>query len=429
VALGLTEARHHIARALDQRGVDQVAARLAPESPESRPLPPETPGRRSWSAAARRERQLFLERQTGARLGALAGTEADADPLALRGNIELYLGLTRIPTGVVGPLRVRGTAAWGDYYVPLATTEGALVASYQRGARAVSLSGGATAVCLAESLQRAPTFVFANLVDASRFVVWALEQVTVLRAVVAGETRHGRLTEIRPQMDGAQVNLILELATGEAAGQNMATLCAQAIGSYIAAHAPLRPLRWYVEGNLSGDKKATALSFTHVRGKKVTAECHVPPAVVTGVLRTSAQELHDYWVTSAVNAAQSGALGENGHFANGLAALIAATGQDIACVSEAAVGTTRMLALPDGGLYASVTLPSLVLGTVGGGTGLPTQSACLRLLDCQGPRSAIRLAEICAALLLGGELSLGAALSSGEFARAHLLYGRRRTRR
>jgi hydroxymethylglutaryl-CoA reductase (NADPH) len=214
--------------------------------------------------------------------------------------------------------------------------------------------------------------------------------------------------------------------TGDAAGQNMVTICTDAICQYIVENAPIKPKFWFVEGNYSGDKKATALSFSNVRGKKVTAEIVLSEKIVNEVLKSTPKAIAEYWRSSTIGVIQSGAIGAQGHYANGLAALFIATGQDAACVSEAAIGITRMELNDDGSLYASVTLPNLIVGTVGGGTSLPTQKECLELMDCYGEGKSRKYAEICGALVLAGELSIAAALSAGHFASAHKKHGRKK---
>lgn len=355
----------------------------------------------------------------------LTGKKPFSDIESLEGNIENYLGMTMVPTGVIGPMHVIGTAAKGDYYVPLATSEGALVASYNRGARATRMAGGITAICYLEALQRSPVFKFNDMADLGRFLVWVIPQMPQFQAITAESSRFAKLIDLGVNIEGNHLILTLEFQTGDAAGQNMVTLCTQAICEYILANAPIQPNVWFVEGNYSGDKKATARSFTHVRGKKVSAEVTLPREIVEKVLRTSPELMAEYWRTSTIGVIQSGAFGAQGHVANGLCALFMATGQDVACVAEAAVGITRMEVTDDGGLYASVTLPNLVVGTVGGGTALPTQKECLELMGCAGSGNARKYAEICGALALSGELSIAAALSAGHFASAHKKYGRK----
>jgi len=156
-----------------------------------------------------------------------------------------------------------------------------------------------------------------------------------------------------------------------------------------------------------------------VRGKKVSAEISVPGALIEARLHTTAQAMSDYASMSVIGGVMSGSIGVQGHFANGLAALFIACGQDAACVAEAAVGVTRFEVRDDGGLYAAVTLPNLIVGTVGGGTQLPSQKACLDILGLAGPRHARAFAEVAAGLVLAGELSIIGALTAGHFTRAH----------
>jgi hydroxymethylglutaryl-CoA reductase (NADPH) len=279
---------------------------------------------------------------------------------------------------------------------------------------------------LYESLSRAPAFVFETAGDACRFVVWALARFEEFRKIAATTTSHGKLVDVGCTVEGNHVYLNFEFTTGDASGQNMVTLATQAVCDEILASSPVPPLRYYVESNLSGDKKASARAFTSARGRKVTAEVKLDAALISKLLHTTPEAMADYWRMSAIGGVLSGTLGIQGHFANGLAALYLATGQDAACVAESATGVTRFEVTPDGGLYASVTLPGIMVGTVGGGTGLPTQKACLDLMGLSGPGNARALAEVCAGLLLAGELSIIAALSAGHFSRAHRKLARTR---
>jgi hydroxymethylglutaryl-CoA reductase (NADPH) len=314
---------------------------------------------------------------------------------------------------------VNGTAAKGDYPIPLATTEAALVASYHRGCRLLTAAGGCTTLLLYESLNRAPGFVFATAADSCRFIAWAVGQFEEFRHVAEATTAHGRLVDMGCTVEGNHVYLNFEFTTGDASGQNMVTIATQAVCDDIVARSPVKPLRHYVESNLSGDKKASARAFTTTRGKKVTAEAMLPADLIAHHLHTTPQAMADYWRMSAIGGVLSGTLGVHGHFANGLAALYLATGQDAACVAESATGVTRFEVAEDGSLYAAVTLPGIMVGTVGGGTGLPAQKACLELMGLHGAGKSRALAEVCAGLLLAGELSIIAALAAGHFARAH----------
>jgi hydroxymethylglutaryl-CoA reductase (NADPH) len=367
----------------------------------------------------------FLRKHTNATLDCLSGNTSFEDPGALKGNIENFIGMTQVPTGVIGPLRVIGSAAKGDFFIPLATSEGALVASYQRGAKACLLAGGATSICLIEGVQRSPLFRFDNIGDLGMFLIWVLDRLEQFKIITTQTSRYAKLLEMKTNIEGNQLILTFEFATGDAAGQNMVTICTDAICKYIVENVPVKPLIWFIEGNYSGDKKATILSFTNVRGKKVTTEIRLPGDVIRGILKTTPRAMEEYWRASTIGAIQSGSIGAQGHYANGLTALFLATGQDVACISEAAVGITRMELTETDGLYVSVTLPNLMVGTVGGGTSLPTQKECLKLMDCYGPGKARKLAEICGALVLAGEISIAAALSAGHFSDAHKKFGRK----
>lgn len=376
-----------------------------------------------------KERIDFLQKQTGASLDFLTGDKKFTEFESLEGNIENYIGMSLIPTGIMGPLRVIGSSAQGDFYVPLATSEGALIASYHRGAKACFLSGGVTSICLVEGVQRSPVFKFKDLGDLGVFISWVLLQMDVFKSITEQTSRFAKLYNMKTNIEGNHLILTFEFQTGDAAGQNMVTLCTDAICQYIIANAPIKPVIWFIEGNYSGDKKATSLSFTNVRGKKVTAEIIIPENVVTRVLKTTPKAMEAYWRSSTIGVIQSGAIGAQGHYANGLTALFMATGQDVACVTEAATGITRMELNEDGSLYASVTLPNLIVGTVGGGTSLPSQKECLELMGCYGAGKARKFAEICGALVLAGELSIAAALSAGHFASAHRKLGRKNNKK
>lgn len=372
------------------------------------------------------KRLEYLRERTQKELYYLSGQKPFDELEQVDGNIENFVGMTMVPTGVIGPMRVIGSAAQGDFYVPLATSEGALVASYHRGAKACYLAGGATSICLVEGLQRSPVFKFENLADLGLFVIWILEQAEVFKSITNQTSRYAQLQDLKTNIEGNHVILTFDYTTGDASGQNMVTLCTDAICQYIIQKAPIQPVFWFVEGNYSGDKKATALSFTNVRGKKVTAEIVLPETVVQSVLKTTSEAMAEYWRSSTMGVIQSGSIGAQGHYANGLTALFMATGQDVACVAEAAIGVTRMEKQSDGSLYASVTLPNLIVGSVGGGTSLPSQKECLELMGCYGSGNARKLAEISGALVLCGELSIAAALSAGHFSNAHKKFGRKK---
>jgi hydroxymethylglutaryl-CoA reductase (NADPH) len=406
------------------RSPQERARDLDPRSPDSDPLPPSVPAKDEYSAEALEQRRAFL-RQRGFSIDQLEGKGPEIEADALRANIESLIGFARIPVGVIGPLRINGVNARGDFYVPMATTEGALVASYQRGARMLSLCGGASAICLVESVSRAPGFVFANLAEAGAFVAWVITKVPEMKGKVRESSRFAELVDLEPTISGKEVYLIFSYTTGDAAGQNMVTFATNALCTALVEESPVKPSTWFIEANMSGDKKATQMSFQSTRGKKVVADVTVPRALVQQYLHTEPEQIFRYWQLAVVGSLQSGSIGMQGHFANALTALFLACGQDVACVAEASVGLTRMDVTANGDFYVSISLPNLIVGTVGGGTHLPTARECLEMLDCSGPGKARKFAEICAATVLAGELSIAGAIASGEFSRAHQAFGRR----
>jgi hydroxymethylglutaryl-CoA reductase (NADPH) len=414
------QASSHFERLLSGQDRAELLARL---TPHTEAIPAKVPGGSlvSDEAIERRWELLPVPPETRREL-------LDADTAARKDqykrNIEHFIGTVKVPVGLAGPLRVNGLFACGDFYVPLATTEAALVASYSRGSHLLTEAGGCTAVLLNEGVSRAPGFAFQNLRDAGLFVLWATEHLDDFRSAAEGTTRFGKLTNLRITVEGNYVFLNFEFFTADASGQNMVTLATEAICEYIEKHSPIQPRHSFVEANLSGDKKASAQSFLLVRGRKVSAEAVLPAELVEKRLRTTPEHMVNFWRMSAMGGVLSGTMGLQGHYANGLAALYLACGQDVACVAESAVGVTRFEVLEGRDLYASVTLPNVMVGSVGGGTGLPSQKACLDLLGLSGPGKARALAEVAAALCLAGELSIMGAICSGDFSRAHRVLAR-----
>lgn len=406
--------------------VETATERLAPKTGAS-PLPAiRLPRRPSAQSLSKIWRLLRAHRSVSDGDEAALADQATLATAELYGrNIEQMIGTVKLPLGLAGPLRVNGLNAAGDYYVPLATTEAALVASYARGAHVLTQAGGATAVLLSDGMIRSPGFAFASVVEAGLFAIWAVDEIEALRTAAEATTRHGKLIEISPQLEGDHLYLLCRYTTGDAAGQNMVTIATEALCRFAIDHAPVKPLYWFVEANYSGDKKASALGFLNGRGRAAAASALIDRATVEALLHTTPERMHDYWRMSAVGGVMSGTIGIQGHYANGLAALFIATGQDAACVAEAAVGVTRM-ELRGEALFASVILPNLPIGTVGGGTGLPSQQAALKIMGLAGAGHAAAFAEVTAALCLAGELSIIGALAAGEFTRAHHSLARKR---
>jgi hydroxymethylglutaryl-CoA reductase (NADPH) len=395
--------------------------KLRPVLPEEKPLSKRIPFGNEFSEEAFGKRQAFLRGQ-GIEIEHICGNGSAMSAENLKGNIENLIGFVSMPVGAIGPLRINGLYAVGDFYVPMATTEGAMVASYHRGSYLISQSGGAVAMCLTESVSRAPCFLFKNIKDAGEFIAWILSNEDLFHKAVSGTTSHGRLIDFDTVINGKDVYLIFRYFTGDAAGQNMVTVATEAVCREIVLKCPMKPEKWFLEGNLSGDKKATMMAFQNARGKKVIAEAVIFRKLIGKLMNTTPEEMARYCKISVAGAIQSGAVGAQGHYANALAAIFIACGQDAACVSEASVGLTDMEVTKSGDLYVSVSLPNLIVGTVGGGTHLPTAKECLKMMDCYGDGKSRKFAEICAAACLAGEISLIGAMASGEFGSAHATF-------
>lgn len=357
--------------------------------------------------------------------------EAIADPLTMatpeqyNANIENFIGTVKLPVGIIGPLRINGLNAHGDFHVPMATTEAALVASYARGAYAATKSGGISTAILYEGVIRTPAFVLENLLNAGLFVEWVVTEIDQLKEAAEATTRHGKLISVEPVIDNNVVFLICRYTTGDAAGQNMVTIATNALCEDIVARCPVTLKAWYIEGNFSGDKKASFLGLVTGRGRKVSASVTLKANVVERTLGTTVQAMLDYGQVANLGAHLSGQLGAQAHYANGLAAVYIATGQDAACVAESAIGITRMEARGED-LFCSVTMPNILVGSVGGGTSLPSQSAGLNILGLKGAGNGAALAEVVAATCLCGEISIVAAIAAGHFTRAHKNLARHR---
>jgi hydroxymethylglutaryl-CoA reductase (NADPH) len=377
-------------------------------------------------------RRRFLERKLNISLSGIASTILDFEEL-YGYNIENAIGAIQIPVGIVGPLRVNGDYAKGDFYVPLATTEGALVASVNRGAKAVTASGGAYVKVLKDGMTRAPLIWTPSVVEAVRFVEWVKANMEVLRGKVSEVTRHGRLLDLQPFIVGNLVWLRFIYSTGDAMGMNMATIASDRICSYIEQSYDGEARCISLSGNMCVDKKPAIINRLLGRGKYVVAEALIPASVAESVLKARIDLIH--YINQAKNLLGSGVAGSvsfNAHYANIIAAIFIATGQDVAQVVESSMGFT-WTELRGDSLYISVTLPSLEVGTVGGGTRLRTQREALSIMGVAGGGdppgvNALKFAEIVAATVLAGELNLLAALASGHLARAHEKLGRGKVR-
>ncbi len=372
------------------------------------------------AAAARR---AFLREQTGVALQHVA--YHSFDPSVLHGNVEHFTGVAQVPIGIAGPLLVDGEHAQGDFYVPLATTEGTLVASYNRGMKMLREAGGVKTTILDDAMQRAPAFVFESAREARGFGEWLSEHFGEVKEAAEATTRTGRLRGIEQFSASRIVFTRFDYTTGDAAGQNLTGKATAAACAWIRSNYD-GISNFYLEANFATDKKSSQVNILHTRGKRVVAEATIPAALIEEHARTSGAELFRARQVSNLGGFMSGVNNNGLHSANAITALFIATGQDAANVAEssAALGFSELL--PNGDYYGSITIPSLIVGTYGGGTGLATQRECLELLGCYGAGKVRKLAEIVAATVLCGELSLGWAILAEEWVKAHDLLGRNR---
>jgi len=345
------------------------------------------------------------------------------DPEVTRGNIEQLVGFTQVPVGVIGPLKINGEHASGNFYVPMSTTEGALISSYNRGARAINLSGGVNVVVTRDEIQRAPYFVLENVFKAKEFTKWVGENFPRIQEAAERTTRYGKLLRMHSYIQGRIVYLRLHFSTGDAMGMNMITKASQAVCKFISEHFPI--ISYTIESNMAVDKKPAHINTILGRGKSVTAEALFNERVISKFMRTTAKEIDLAYRRQVTGAQLAGVLGSNGHVANGVAALFLACGQDMANISESCVGYIYTEVIGKD-LYVSLNMPSLVIGTVGGGVSLPTQKECLQIIGCHGEGKALKFAEIIAATIMAGEISLAASIVAGDFVQAHEKFGRNR---
>jgi hydroxymethylglutaryl-CoA reductase (NADPH) len=369
------------------------------------------------------ERRRFAERKTGAKLDHVGSYSFD--PALLPGNIENFIGVAQVPIGLAGPLRIEGEHARGDFYVPMATTEGTLVASYNRGMRLLGECGGVKATVVEQAMQRSPAFIMADALAARALGRWIDDHIDEIRRQAEMTTRHGKLTDIEQYAVGPMRHLRFNYTTGDAAGQNLTGKATLAACEWIGANYP-GGAHFILSGNMDTDKKHSRINMLQTRGRRVVAEVVLKNDALKRIMGVEAHELFRARQISQVGAFLAGSSNNGAHAANGLTALFIACGQDVANVAESHAGVTYTQLLDNGDYYWSVTLTSLIVGTYGGGTALATQRECLELLGCYGSGGADKFAEICAAVVLAGETSLASAVLAGDWVRSHDELGRNR---
>ena len=379
--------------------------------------------KQDYTRAAAAQRVEFLSDATGARPVHIG--RYSIDPAAVAGNVENFIGAAQVPIGIAGPLLVNGEHARGEFYVPLATTEGTLVASYNRGMKLLYRAGGVKTTVMDDLMQRAPAFGFDSAREARAFSQWVTASFDAIKREADASTRTGRLHDIDQYSASRFIFLRFNYTTGDAAGQNMTGKATSRACSWIREHYP-DVRQFCLESNLATDKKSSQINILATRGKRVTAEATIGPGLVREILHTTPEQMFRARQLSNLGGLLSGVNNNGNHSANAITALFVATGQDIANVAESSAALVHSELLNDGSYYYSITIPALIVATYGGGTGLPTQRECLELMGCYGTGQVRKLAEIVTATVLCGELSLGSAVVAGEWVDAHERLGRNR---
>jgi len=378
-----------------------------------------------YTRDAAAERRAFVAEHTGARLEHVGAYSFD--PAALPGNIENFTGVAQVPIGLAGPLRIDGEHARGDFYVPLATTEGTLVASYSRGMRLLTECGGVKTTVVDHSMQRAPVFICEDALAAREFGDWVEQSFDAIKAAAEETTRVGKLDYIGQYAVGPLRYLRFNYTTGDAAGQNMTGKATFAACEWIRRnYRPRGKFEYILSGNVDTDKKHSNINTLLTRGKRVVAEAVIKDAVLQRIMGVTTKQLFQSRQISQAGAFMVGAANNGAHAANGLTAMFIATGQDVANVAESHAGIVYAQRLDNGDYYWSITLTALIVATYGGGTGLATQRECLEMLGCYGKGKADKFAEICAGVVLAGETSLSSAILHGDWVSSHDRLGRNR---
>jgi hydroxymethylglutaryl-CoA reductase (NADPH) len=421
----LRNGRHEIEMEFETRPFGHLHLKVEDAVAEPAPEPGRLPRDQvdDYTDQIIQKRRAFIEEHTGAKLHHLL--QHSFDPHLAKGNCENFVGVAQVPVGFAGPLRIRGEFADGEFLIPMATSEGTLVASYNRGMKVLNLCGGVQATVVADAMQRAPVFVFRNARAGRDFVEWAQANLEPIRAAAESTSKIAKLQYIDPYLANNFVYLRFNFSTGDAAGQNMVGRATLAALEWITANA--RGIESsYLESNFATDKKASHINIMKTRGKRVTAEATITRDALRRHLRAEPKKLVHHYGVANIGAFFSGSTSNALQSANGITALFIATGQDVANVAESAAGILYAEATQSGDLYISLTIPSLIVATHGGGTGLATQRECLEVLGCHGKGKVNRLAEIIAGVALAGEISLGAAISSSDWVSSHERLGRHR---
>ncbi|MFT6085856.1 MAG: hydroxymethylglutaryl-CoA reductase (NADPH) [Glaciecola sp.] len=366
-------------------------------------------------------RQKYVSKITGVTPKNLFNLDVDLE--SFRGNIEHFCGIAQVPIGIAGPIKVNGEHAKGDYLIPLATTEGTLVASYNRGMKLLNKSGGVKATVVDDAMQRAPVFIFDDARKARDFGQWVADNIDKIRQQAEATDPFIKLRNIENYKSNKFAFLRFNFNTGDAGGQNMVGRATYFACGWILENYP-GINNFFLESNMATDKKSSFINILNTRGKRVTAEITIKRDDLIEIMRVEPKQIAQHQRVASIGAFLAGANNTGLHSANGITAMFIATGQDVANVSESSAGILYSEITDDGDLYLSITLPSLIIATCGGGTGLATQRECLEMLHCYGPGNAVKFAEIVASVVLAGEISLASAISSLDWVTSHEELGR-----
>ena len=379
-------------------------------------------GADAYAKDAVTSRRECIEKKTGAQLPHVGSYSTSSEQM--RGNIENPIGAVQVPLGIAGPLAILGTHARGIFYVPLATTEGALVRSYERGMVTLTLAGGVITRVHQDENRVSPVFQLGDVASAHEFIAQITQEFPAIKREAESTTKHGKLLRLECHPVGREVIVNFCYYTADAHGMNMIVKATERACRWVlrVTHAK----KFYLFSGFSSEKRSSGALLAGGKGKKVTAGATLSADLIKSYLHITPAQLVDLWHHTVLGHMQGNTIGYNAHYANGLAALFIACGQDVANIVNSAVGITNFELQDDGQAYVSVTLPSLTVGTVGGGTGLGTGHECLQMLGAAGNGGALKFAEIAAATLLAGEISMAAAIASQEFTQAHDKYGRNR---
>ncbi len=376
----------------------------------------------NYTRSAIKDRLQWLSHKT--KTGFAHIPRFSVDPATYKGNVENMIGVCQVPLGIAGPLKINGQEARGEFYVPLATTEGALVMTYDLGMRLITKSGGATTKVIRDAIQISPIFHIGRMSKSDEFSEWINKNYATVKDKFEGTTHHGKLISVVPVTINSHVVVKFTMFTGDAQGLNMINRAVREACEYISQSTGYSYIQ---RANYSGIKKVNMDNIFNGLGKSVVAEVTIPRSILK-LLRVTPEQVCAYYNNCLLASVYSGMIGMNAHVANALSAIYIACGQDVADIHVSSIAYISYEMTESADLYARLYIPNLLVGTVGGGTSIGTQRECLEILDCHGSGRSKKFAEIAAASALAGEITVVAALINGEYVGAHEKYGRNKTK-